>query len=170
MRNVTVTTWVLRLLVALGPVVALLAGVPQGYRPSTFVVLLVAVGGVVFALAPENFVGVAVMGLVVVWWALEVRGDVPLSSVVAAAGLLTSHVAATLLGLGPSRMVLDRAVVVRWAIRGLLVWPAALLVWLVADVFSGRPTPTTFWLAGLGAALVGAIVAGLAVPVRSDRS
>jgi hypothetical protein len=52
MRNVTVTTWVLRILVALGPVVALLAGVPQGYRPSTFVVLLVAVGGVIFALAP----------------------------------------------------------------------------------------------------------------------
>ena len=43
------------------------------------------------------------------------------------------------------------------------------MVWLVADAFSGRPTPTTFWLAGLAAALVAAVVAGLVVPVRSDR-
>lgn len=169
MRNVTVTIWVLRVLVALGPVVAVLAASPQGHTPSTFIVLLVAAGGVLFALAPENFVGVVVMGLVIVWWTLEVRDDVPVSSLVAAAGLLTSHVAATLLGLGPARVVLDRRVVVRWAVRGLVVWPAALVVWLVADAFSGRPTPTTFWLAGLAAALVAAVVAGLVVPVRSDR-
>jgi hypothetical protein len=169
MRNVTVTARVLRVLVALGPVVAVLAAAPQGHTPSTFIVVLVAVGGVLFALRPENVVGVVVMGLVLFWWTLEVRDGVPVSSVVAAAGLLTSHVGATLLGLGPARVVVDSRVVVRWAVRGLLVWPAALVVWLVADAFSSRPTPTTFWLAGLAAALVAAVVAGLALPVRSDR-
>jgi len=43
MRGVTTTTWVLRVLVALGPVVALLAGVPQGYAPSPFMVVVVDV-------------------------------------------------------------------------------------------------------------------------------
>lgn len=168
MRGVPVTTWVLRVLVALGPVAALLAGVPQGYTPSTFVVVVVAIGGVLFALAPEHFVGAVVMGFVVLWWAADIGGAVPVSSLVAAAALLTSHVSATLLGLGPSRVVLDRSVVASWARRGLLVWPAALVVWLVADAFSGRPTPTTFWLAGLAAALVGAVAAGLVLPARSD--
>jgi hypothetical protein len=168
MRGLTVTTWVLRVLAALGPVVALLAGVPQGYTPSTFMVVVVVVGGVLFALAPEHFVGAVVMGLVVLWWATEVGDAIPVSSVVAAAALLTAHVAATLLGLGPSRVVLDPSVVTQWARRALLVWLAALVVWLVADAFSGRPTPTTFWLAGLAAALVGAVVAGLVLPARSQ--
>jgi hypothetical protein len=169
MRGVTTTTWVLRVLVALGPVAALLAGVPQGYTPSPFMVVVVVLGSLLFAVAPEHFVGAVVMGFVVLWWAAEIGDAVPVSSVVAAAGLLTSHVAATLLGFGPARVVLDRAVVTRWARRGLLAWSAALVVWLVADAFSGRPTPTTFWLAGLAAALVGAVAAGLVLPARSDQ-
>jgi hypothetical protein len=168
MRNVTVTAWVLRVLVVLGPLVAVLADVPAGHTPSPFVVVVVAIGGLLFAAAPDSFVGVVVMGIVVLWWALSVGDGVPVASVVAAAALLTSHVAATLLGLGPSRLVLAPSLVTRWAVRGLLVWPAALVVWLVADAFSGRPTPTTFWLAGLAAALVGAVVAALVVPGRSD--
>jgi hypothetical protein len=168
MVRVTVTGWVLRVLVAVGPLVALLAGVPQGYPPSVFMVVVVTVGGVLFALVPEHFVGAGVMGVVVLWWAAAVGEGIPVASLVAAAALLTSHVAATLLALGPARVVLDRAVVLRWAVRSLLVWPAALVVWLVADAFSGRPTPTTFWLAGLAAALVAAVAAGLVLPARSD--
>jgi hypothetical protein len=168
MRNVTVTAWVLRVLVALGPLVAVLADVPGGHTPSPFVIVVVALGGLLFAVAPDSFVGVVVMGIVVLWWALSVGEGVPIASVVAAAALLTSHVAATLLGLGPARVVLAPSLVTRWVVRGLLVWPAALVVWLVADAFSGRPTPTTFWLAGLAAALVGAVVAALVVPGRSD--
>jgi len=168
MRNVTVTAWVLRALVVLGPVVALLADVPAGHTPSVAVLVVVAIGGVLFAASPDSFVGVVVMGIVLLWWALSVGEGVPVESLAAAAALLTSHVAATLLGLGPSRVVLAPSLVTRWAGRGVLVWTAALLVWLVADAFSGRPTPTTFWLAGLAAALVGAVTVAVVVPGRSD--
>jgi hypothetical protein len=56
--------------------------------------------------------------------------------------------------------------VLLWVPRGAVVWLAALVVWLTARVYTGHATPTLFWLAGLAAALVGAVVAAVVVPTR----
>ena len=106
-----------------------------------------------------------------VWWAATVVGDAgPARSLAAAAALLAAHVAAVLLGLRARREMARRPP--RWPCSGraaaALVWLAALVVWLAAPRLRGQPTPTTFWLAGLAAALVGAVVAAVVLPARSD--
>ncbi len=58
---------------------------------------------------------------------------------------------------------------VLWVPRAAAVWLAALVVWLTARAYTGHATPTVFWLAGLSAALVGAVVAAVAVPTRDQR-
>jgi hypothetical protein len=60
--------------------------------------------------------------------------------------------------------------VVLWVPRGAVVWLAALVVWLTARAYTGHATPTLFWLAGLAAALVGAVVAAVVVPTRDVRA
>jgi hypothetical protein len=169
-RGVVPTVWVLRAVVALGPVVAILAPVPQGYSPSPFVIGVVAFTAVLFAFSPDHVMGGLTMLIVLVWWADVVGAAVPLASVVAAAGLLLSHTAATVLGYGPARAVLDARVVATWARRTAMVWPAALMIWLVADAYTGRASPTSFWLLGLGAALVGALAAAWMIPLSGRRS
>jgi hypothetical protein len=88
---------------------------------------------------------------------------------VAAAGLVLAHVSCTLLAYGPPSMPVPGLLVRVWVMRGFLVWLTAPAIWLVARVYADRATPTSFWLAGLAAALAGAVVAALAVPERGVR-
>jgi hypothetical protein len=167
-RGVPVSVWLLRAVVAAGPVVAVLAPAPQGYQPSAKVVVAVLLTGVAWAFAPDHFAGGLSLLIVLVWWMSVVGEALPLASVVAAAGFVASHAAATVLGYGPARARLEPHLVVTWARRAAMVWPAALVIWLVADVYSGHATPTSFWLLGLGAALVGALLAALWIPIRGS--
>jgi len=162
------SVWILRLAVVVGPLVALYAATPEGFAPSPFVGVVVLLVSVAFALRPEHFVGSVALGLVVVWWAVVVGSAVPGGAVVAAAALLAAHVAALLLGYGPPQMSVGVDLLVLWVPRAVAVWSAALVVWLTARTYTGHATPTAFWLAGLAAALVGAVVAAVVVPTRSE--
>ena len=169
-RGIPTSVWVLRSVVVLGSVVALYAAAPEGFVPSPFVSVVVVVVAGAFALRPEHFVGSVALALVLLWWALVVGSAVPGGTLVAAAALLAAHVAAVLLGYGPPQMPVGADLVRLWVPRAAAVWLAALVVWLTARAYTGHATPTLFWLAGLTAALVGAVVAAVVVPTRDLRA
>jgi hypothetical protein len=158
--------WALRSAVVLGPVVAVSAAAPQGYSPSAFVVTVVLLTALGWAFAPDHLLGGVSVLLVLAWWATVVGDALPFASVVAAGGLLLSHTAATVLGYGPPRTRIAPRLLGTWAVRAAAVWVVALAIWVVADAYSGHATPASFWLLGLAAALVGAVVAALRAPVR----
>jgi len=162
------SVWVVRAVGMLGLMVGLLAGVPEGYTPSVAVVVVVLLGGVLTAFRPDHLGASMTMGVVLVWWAVQLHTEVPAGTLVAAAGLVTAHVAGTLLSYGPQFMPIPTEVVGLWAVRGLLVWLVAPVVWFVARVYADHATPTSYWLAGLATALVGAVVAAVVVPTRGD--
>lgn len=168
-RGVHPSVWALRVVVVLGPLVALWSAAPSGHVPSPFVVAVVAVLGLGYAARPENFSGPIVMAVVLLWWALSVGSAMPVGSLVAAGGFVAAHVAGVLLGYGPPRMPVDADLALMWAFRGAASWLAAALVWFAADAYSGHATPTSFWLVGLATALVGAVVAAVVVPTRDLR-
>jgi hypothetical protein len=161
--SVAPSVWVVRAVLFLGVMVALLAGVPEGYTPPVVVVGVVVLGGVLAAFRPDDLAFSLTLGIVLVWWTVQLHTQVPVGVLVAAAGLVTAHVAATLLTYGPRFMAIPADLAVVWAVRGFLVWLAAPLVWLVARVYADRAVPTSFWLAGLATALGGAVVAALVV-------
>lgn len=160
------SVWVTRAVLVVGMLLGLLAGVPWGFTPPVLVVVVVAVGGGAAAWRPEGLAGPLTLGVVVLFWGLQLHHEVPASVLAAAAGVLTAHVAAVLLAYGPSWMPLPRAVVALWVVRGLLVWLVAPVIWLVARAYAGQATPTSFWLGGLAAAGVAAVVAAVTVPTR----
>ncbi len=168
-RGVPPTVWALRCAVVLGPVVAVSAAVPQGHTPSPFMVVLVFLSALVWAVVPDHLFGGVPMLLVLVWWAIVIGDALPFTSVVAAAGLLISHLAATLLGYGPPRTHLAPRLLATWTLRAAAAWVVALAIWVVADTYSGHATPASFWLLGLTAALIGAVAATIRAPVGGAR-
>jgi hypothetical protein len=158
------SVWVLRALVAAGLMVALYAAAPEGFVPSPFVTVVVLTAGIGSAMRPEHFVGSAAPAVVLVWWALVVQSAFPNGTLVAAGALVTSHLAAVLLGYGPPTMPVGADLVLLWVPRGAAVWVAALVVWLTARAYGGHATPSEFWLAGLAAAVIGAVVAAVVLP------
>jgi hypothetical protein len=63
-------------------------------------------------------------------------------------------------------MPVDPQLTLLWTMRGVMTWTAALLVWVVARAYTGHGSPELYWLAGLGAAVVGAVAAGATAPLR----
>ncbi len=167
-RGAWPSVWVLRGVVVAGILLALLAGVPEGYTPPVVLVAVVVVGSLRAAFRPENLALSSTLGVVIAWWALQLRTEMPVALLVVAAAVTVAHVAATLLGYGPPAMPVDPELGALWAVRGALAWTAALAVWGVARAYSGHGSPELFWLAGLAAAVVGAVVAGVATPVQSE--
>jgi hypothetical protein len=164
------SVWVLRGILVAAVVLALLAGVPDGYTPPAILLVLVVAGAVLAAFRPEHLSLSITLGLIVAWWALQLRTEMPVAVLVAAAGLAVAHVTATLLAYGPPSLRVDPVLALLWAIRGATTWTAALAVWVVARAYTGHGSPALFWLAGLSAALVGAVVAGLTAPLRGEGS
>lgn len=164
--SVAPSVWVVRGLGMLGVLVALFSGVPEGHTPPVAVVVVVLLGGVLAAFRPERLGASVTMGVVVLWWGLQVRTDAPSGILVAAAGLVLAHVAGVLLAYGPAFMAIPADVAALWAVRGLLVWLAAPVVWVVARAYAGHAIPTAYWLTGLATALVAAVVAAVVVPAR----
>jgi hypothetical protein len=162
--------WLLRLVLVSGLLLALLAGVPEDHTPPVTIVVIVALLGVLSALRPEHLAVSLAMGVVIVWWALQLRSEMPVAVLFVAAGLVVTHVAATLLGYGPPSLEVDPALVLLWTMRGAMTWTAGLLVWAVARAYTGHGSPETYWLTGLGAALVAAVVAAVATPIRGKEA
>ncbi len=109
-----------------GLLLALLAGIPEDYTPPLVIVVVVALLGVVSAFRPEHLAVSIAMGVVIVWWALQLRSEMPVAVLVVAAGLVLTHVAATLLGYGPPSLAVDPALALLWTMRGAMTWTAGL--------------------------------------------
>jgi hypothetical protein len=168
-RDLTPGGWALRVVIALGPPLALLAASPQGFVPPPWLVLLVVVASLGFAYLPEQYIGSAALLLVVGWWTIDVRQAMPVAVVVSAGALLAAHVAATLAAYGPRQLTPDRRIVLRWVRRGVLVWLVAPLLWLAVDAQRGHTTPAAYWVAGLAVALVLAVTAASVYPTVLDQ-
>lgn len=170
-RGAQPSVWALRGVLVAGILVALFAWVPQGHAPPVVLDVLVVAAAALSAFRPEHLSLPITMSFVVVWWAFAIGGDgLPAAALVAAAGLTITHVAAVLLSYGPPSLPVDPQLALLWAGRGLLTWVASLVVWGVARTYTDHGTPSLFWLTGLAAALVGAVVAGAAVPVRGQQA
>lgn len=168
-RRIPRSVWSLRLIAAVCPLVALWAGAPEGMVPSPFVVVVTVVVSVAYAFRPEHFIGPITLAVVLLWWSLHVGTAMPVGALVASAALAASHVAGVLLGFGPPRTSIGAELVMPWVVRGALVWLSAPVVWLAARAYRGEASPTSFWLAGLTVALVGAVVGAVLVPTRDGQ-
>ena len=162
-REWTPGQWALRLAIAVGPLVALLATVPAGVTPRPVLVGLVVVASLVHARLPESSVGVVSIGLVIVWWGVAFRDGPHAWAVLAAAGLLAAHVAALLAAYGPDGLGVDAATVRLWLVRAGVAFLLAPAIWLLAVLVRDRAEPPGVWVAGLVAALVATLAASLAL-------
>lgn len=169
-RRLTPRGWWVRGVILLGPVLALFAGGPQGFWPPIWLAVVVAAGSCAFAALPDQFAGSATMLLVLGYWTVDVGRAMPASAVVAAAGLLGSHVAATIASYGPDRLEPDGPAVLLWVRRSVLVWLVAPALWLVVDAYRGHTTPATFWVAGLAVTVVLAVGSATWFPTRLDQA
>jgi hypothetical protein len=160
---------VLRLLVLLGPLVALYSTALVGPRPAGWLVALAVVLSVGFAAMPDSPFGTVAMLLVLAWWGVSLRDGLHPEALVAAAALLTSHVAALVSSYGPGVLPVDRVVARTWAVRAVLVFVPAPVVWALAAALRDQPEPPGIWLAGLLAALAAAVVGSAAFAVRGPQ-
>lgn len=149
--------WALRLIVLGGVAVALVAlGRPGHPLPAGLLLIGLALA-LVFALRPESSAGLLALGYVLVVAAIRERHRVDVSALAVVVGLLAAHVAATLASYTPARATPDRATVLLWARRAVLVLVPAVVAWAAVAVVgdAGR----VVWV--LGAALV--VAAAVAV-------
>lgn len=158
----------LRTTIVAGVMVALLATGLRGVWPASWFVVLVAGLAVAFALLPEAPMGTVATGLVLAWWGFAFRGGPYPEALLAAAGLLTAHLAAVVAGYGPRDLPPDPATVRLWAVRGTAVFLAAPAVYVVARLLEGQPEPGGIWVAGLAAALVTTVGAGFVLAGSSQ--
>ena len=160
-RGWTPRQWALRATIVAGLMVALLATGLRGVWPAWWLVVLVGGLAVAFSLLPEAPMGTVATGLVLAWWAFAFRDGPHPQALLAAAGLLTAHLAAVVAAYGPRDLPVDSATVRLWAVRGALVFLAAPAVFAVATLLRGQPEPVGIWVAGLAAALVTTVAAGV---------
>ena len=149
----------LKVAVAAGPVLAVLASGLASALPPTWVWLLVATLASGHALLPESALGAGATLAVLAWWGLGGGSDasLPPALLLAATALVTSHVAAVVLAYGPPMRTLDRQLLRTWMTRAVLVVAPAAVVWGVAVVLDGRAELALAWEAGLVAAIAAAV-------------
>ena len=166
MRAWTPGSLTLRLLVVLGPLVAMLASGLGGAVPPVWLVVAVTGLGLGAAVLPESPLGAAALLLVVARWTLgpEQPGP-PLGALVAVTGLLVAHVAAVVVSYGPDRLPVDGPLLRLWVGRGAAALSVAPLAWVLARAVEGRPAPPGLWAVALVAVSVAAVIAAAAFPV-----
>lgn len=162
--------WALRAVIALGPVLAILALVPTGHPASAWIVVVLAGFAIAYAAQPYGLLGTFTTGIVLVSWADESGSRLPVWVVAAAACLVASHVAATLVDYGPDELPVPPPLARRWAVRGAAAFLTAPAVWLLAVWLRSRPAPNDLWVAGLAVLVLGALVATRWFPTELDRT
>ena len=134
--------------VVVGAMTSLVAAQAAGARPAVWAQVLLTALAVILAVRPESSTGVLLLaGLACVWSTVPE----PLSPLVllAAAGMVLVHVAALLAAQGPPRMRVHPGQALRWLWRGLLLWLAAAIVWVLDQVADGLPGGRLVYAAGL---------------------
>lgn len=157
-----------RLVVAAGPVLALLATALVGPAPAPWLLLLTVALSAGFALRPESVVGAATYLVVLGWWGVSMRDGLHPEALLAAGALVASHVAAVLASYGPEDLPVEPRVLRRWAVRGVLVLLPAAAVWALTDAIHDDPEQPGIWLAGL-VVVIAATVAGSLVLGPAER-
>jgi hypothetical protein len=159
---------VLRGVIVVGPLLALYAGAPQGIVPPVWLTVVLLVFALSFATLPEHYTGGFTLAIVVTFWVIRSGHDLPGTSVLAAAALLVTHLAAVVAGYGPRQLPPDRGVLLLWARRGVLVWLMAPLTWLVVEAQSDRATSAAYWIVGLVVGVVLLVLTAAWYPTQAD--
>ncbi len=153
---------VARVLMLLGPVVALVAAAFAEIPPPGWVAALVVALAIGWAFMPESLLGTLCLALVLAWWGVADLEALPPESLVAAVALLAAHVAAVVTAYGPPEMAVDGPTAQLWFGRGALVLIAAPAVWLLAAVLRDQPEPPGVWIAAMVAIAVAGLIAAVA--------
>lgn len=159
LRRWTPGQWALKVAMVLGVLGALLTTGLVGVWPDPWLVLLVGLLALGYAVVPETSIGTVAMGLVLAWWGIGLREGLHWQALVAAACLLLAHLAGLVAAYGPDRMAVDPATVLLWVRRGALVFLMAPLVLVLALWVAERPEPGGLWVAGMTAAVAALAVA-----------
>lgn len=152
----------LRLLVPVGILGALLSTSLVEVEPAVWLVVLVAGLSIGFAVYPESVVGTFAMIVVLIWWGVALRDGLHPEALVASAGLLLAHLAATVTALGPATLSHEPWVLRRWALRGVGVFLVAPVLWALATALRGQPEPAGVWAGGLVVAVLVTLAASTA--------
>jgi hypothetical protein len=159
---------VARLLVLLGPMVALFAATAADAPPTGWLAVLVLGLSLGWACYPESGVGTLALGLVLFWWVRSDQTDLSAALLIAALALLVAHIAALLAAYGPPEMAVDAPTARLWLTRGAALFVAAPVVWLLALLLRDQPEPPGVWIAGMVAIVVAAIVAAVAIGLPEE--
>ncbi|QIG43947.1 hypothetical protein G5V58_15260 [Nocardioides anomalus] len=157
----------LRAVVLLAPPLALLSAWPAE-QPGGWLTALVVVLAAGAAVLPESWLAALALGVVLLWWALQVADALPVTALLAALLLVAGHLAGVLLAYGPTGAAVTEPVARLWVRRGLLVGAAAPVVWLLALAVRGQPEPPGVWVAGLVCGVLLCVVAAVAVGQDQD--
>lgn len=157
---------VLRAVIALGPVVAVLAAGPAGRWPPWWVLVAAVVLAGGFAAFPESAFGAGAMLIVLAWWTVGLDDGLHPAVLVAAAALLVTHVAAVLTSYGPGEMPVEAPLVWLWVRRGALALLGVPLVWGFARLLDGEPEQPGVWVLGVVAGLAATVAAAVALTAR----
>jgi hypothetical protein len=157
---------ILRAVIAVGPVLALVASLPAGAHVWTFFFLLVFGLATGSALVTDSMMGMAAMLLAMFWWALAVPDPLSPWVLAGAAALLVTHVSSVLADYGPAALDVDPLLLRLWLRRTAIVLPSAPVAWLVARLVDGAPDQPSIWVVGLAACLFAVVLAivGLRLP------
>ena len=156
----------LRIVMFLGPLVALASTSFVGSPPAWWLVVVVGVASAAFAVAPDGLFGTVAFVLVLAWWGVSLRDGLHPEAILASLALVASHAAGVVASYGPRRTPVDRALTLLWTRRALTVGVSAPVVWSVAVLVRDQPEPPGIWVAGLFAAIVAALAASAAIAVR----
>ncbi|MDQ4055266.1 MAG: hypothetical protein M3237_21570 [Actinomycetota bacterium] len=162
---------ILRLAIAVGPVLAVTASGLDADLPPGWLLALVVVVAAGHAFLPESGLGTFGMLLVLAWWGLGPVAELgaPTASIMlAAVGLVVAHCAAILTSYGPADLPLDRGLVSTWVRRGAVAATPVPVLWFVAVAVEGQPEPAGVWVAALVAATVAAVVASAALVIEEE--
>ncbi len=137
-----------RALIAVGVVVALSAALQAGARPDGWFLVVVVCLAAFHTLRPDSIAGVLALGGCGCAWGLVPE---PLSPLVllAAAGMVLTHVSATVVAQGPALLRIDGAQVWLWLRRGVVLWLAGVAVWAIALLLDDHPGGRTTYAVGL---------------------
>ena len=138
MRSVPLVQWLLRAGVCTTPWVAVLVSFPAGANASARFSVLLILFSLLAGRYPESPVGIVPPLMVLGWWALAVEDQTHPLVLVAAACLVVGHTCAVVAGLGPASYDVERATLLRWAGRALLVIPVSVLAWVIARAGAGQ--------------------------------
>ena len=138
MRTMPLSQWLLRAGCCLGPVLAVLVSAPAGADVSPRLLVSLTLVALLGATYPEAPAAILAPLIVVGWWATRVEDQTHPMVLVAAACLLVGHTCGVVAGLGPASYDVERATLLLWARRVALLFPVAVLAWLVTLLGEGH--------------------------------